>query len=157
MNMPQLKFLKSSDPASAKNKKMIIMMPVLILVFIFVLTRALKQPASCSAIVQNPVSAKSADANTHDNVLQSGWQIPEVYPANLRDPMHAVSTVADTGSGGDIIVKGIMYSHDRPSAVINDRIMHQGDKIGGVTIIKINKNNVEFEMNSKTWTQQVQH
>lgn len=157
MNLSKLKFMKSSDPASARNKKMIIMMPVLIIVFVFVLTRAFKQPASCSATVQNPISVKSANANTPGDAVKSVWQMPDVYPANLRDPMQAVSAPTGADSAGDIVVKGIMYSHDRPSVVINDKIMHQGDKIAGVTILKINKKNVEFEMNSKTWTQEVQH
>jgi hypothetical protein len=60
------------------------------------------------------------------------------------------------GHGGGLIVKGIVYSEDKPSAVIDSQIVHQGEKIGGVTVVKINKNNVEFEVDGKTWTQEVQ-
>ena len=157
MNIPKIKFLQSDNPASAKNKKMMLMMPVLILVFIFVLTRALKQPAQCSAIIQNPIQTNSAGDSADNSAKQSNWQIPDVYPADLRDPMQAVSSASDSNSAsGDIVVKGIMYTHDRPTAVINDKILHQGDKISGAVILKINKKNVEFEMNDKIWTQVVQ-
>ncbi|HBG28332.1 MAG: hypothetical protein A2Y10_19790 [Planctomycetes bacterium GWF2_41_51] len=157
MNIPKIKFLQSDNPASAKNKKMMLMMPVLILVFIFVLTRALKQPASCSAIIQNPIQTNPVNGSADNSATKTNWQIPDLYPADLRDPMQAVSSASDTNTApGDIVVKGIMYSHDRPSAVINDKILHQGDKISGAAILKINKKNVQFEMNNKIWTQEVQ-
>ena len=53
-------------------------------------------------------------------------------------------------------MKGIVYSKDDPSAVIGNRIVHEGDEVLGVTIIKINEKSVEFERNKKRWTQKVQ-
>ena len=65
------------------------------------------------------------------------------------------SATSRAGAGG-LIVKGIIYSEDNPSAVVGDQIVHQGDKVLGVVIIKINEDNVEFEVNGKKWTQKVQ-
>ncbi|MEN6387184.1 MAG: hypothetical protein ABFD79_18550 [Phycisphaerales bacterium] len=147
-------FPRKMTAEQSRNKKMIILMPVLILVFLFVITRALKQPASCSANVNVPGQSLN-DANSHAKI---NWKMPEVYPSNLRDPMQpSSSVVADANSAaGNLIVKGIIFSHDRPAAVVDNKIVHQGDIVSGITIKKINKKNIELEMNGKTWTQEVQ-
>jgi hypothetical protein len=35
-------------------------------------------------------------------------------------------------------------------------IVHVGSKVAGATVTKINKDDVEFEINGKKWTQKVQ-
>jgi hypothetical protein len=65
-------------------------------------------------------------------------------------------TVGQAEAGGLIAVKGIVYSKDNPSAVIGSQIVHEGDKVSGATIVKINEKSVDFEMNGKKWTQKVQ-
>ncbi len=54
-----------------------------------------------------------------------------------------------------LTVRSIIWSEDKSSAVIGSRIVHEGDEIRGASIIKINKNSVEFEMDGKRWTQEV--
>ena len=44
-----------------------------------------------------------------------------------------------------VFISSIVYSVDRASAVINDRIVHEGDTVGGVTVVKIFKDRVVFE------------
>lgn len=53
------------------------------------------------------------------------------------------------------IVTAILYSEENPSAVIDNRIVHQGDIIKDITVVRINKNNVEFEKDGTVWTQRV--
>jgi len=84
-------------------------------------------------------------------------QIPVSYPMMLRDPMQFGPATATQGETGKLIVKGIVYNEDNPSAVIGTQIVHEGDKVLGATVVKINKDSVEFEMNDKRWTQKVQH
>ena len=56
-----------------------------------------------------------------------------------------------TGGGSvNLAVKGILYNEDNPSAIVNNQIVYEGDKISGATIIKINKDSVEFEV-KKMW------
>lgn len=56
-----------------------------------------------------------------------------------------------TGRGtSDLAVKSILYKQNNPSAIVNNQIVHEGDKISGATIIKINKDSVEFEVR-KRW------
>lgn len=54
------------------------------------------------------------------------------------------------------LVTGIVYSADRPSAIIDRKIVHEGDTIHGVTVVKIYKDKIEFSKNSKNWEQKVQ-
>ena len=144
---------------SNKNKKMAIVMGILLFVFIFVIVRATKQLSPNTA-----TASYSANANVGKGAgiaeKNINWQMPEVYPSTLRDPMQLYLSPAgqedSNSSSVSLIVKGIMCSVDRPSAVIDDKIAHQGDKVSGATIVKINKNNVEFEMDGKKWTQEVQ-
>lgn len=55
----------------------------------------------------------------------------------------------------DIVVNGILYSEDNAAALIGPRIVHEGDIVGGVTVIKVHKDKVEFEKNGRRWTQTV--
>ncbi len=146
------KLFKCDTGDSGKNKKMMMIMPVLFVVLIFVTTRALKQPVASSAAV-----CDSAQSAAEANSVRINWKVPDVYPTNLRDPMQAGSSMSEDDSSGNVIIKGIIYSKDKPAVLIDDKILHEGDKIAGTTIVKINLKNVEFEMNGKTWTQEVQH
>jgi hypothetical protein len=49
-------------------------------------------------------------------------------------------------AGGSLHVKGILYDNDNSSALVNKRIVHEGDRISGATVIKINRDSVEFEV-----------
>ena len=49
-------------------------------------------------------------------------------------------------------ISGIVYSKDRPSAIINGKLIHEGDTIAGAKIIKINRKHVVFEINGKEVT-----
>lgn len=59
-------------------------------------------------------------------------------------------TVAGSGSG-NLVVKGILYNKDNPSAIVDNQIVHEGDKISSATIIKINRDSIEFEV-KKRWS-----
>jgi hypothetical protein len=144
-----------------KQKKMAILMIALFVVLIFVIFRVLKQPSPQPVQAQTQTKAQSAGtAAVGSSAIASegkiDWRRPELYPITLRDPMRTNLSADGRGGSGELIVKGIVYSEDYPSAVIDGQIAHQGEKISGATIVKINKNNVEFEMNGRKWTQEVQ-
>lgn len=87
------------------------------------------------------------------------WTAPEIYPDTLRDPMqYNLVTTADPTINqiGQLVVKGIVFSEDKPSAIISDRIVAEGEEILGVTVVKIQKESVVFEKDGETWTQPVQ-
>ena len=55
-----------------------------------------------------------------------------------------------------LVVMGIAYSEDRRFAVIGKRTVQEGDEILGATVVRINRSSVEFEMDGKRWTQEVE-
>jgi len=135
------------------------MVPLLFIALIFVFrqvfgTTVRKTEASAK---DNVSSVATADSNT-----KIDWEIPAPYPATLRDPTQLgqvataqTETETETRTFVKLIVKGILYTEDNASAVIGNQIVYEGEKIRGVTVIKIGKDSVEFEMNGKRWTQKV--
>ncbi len=53
------------------------------------------------------------------------------------------------------VVAGIIYSQDKPVAIIDGTPVHQGESIHDVKVVKINKNSVEFTKDDNTWIQKL--
>ncbi|MHC4462408.1 MAG: thioredoxin family protein [Planctomycetota bacterium] len=53
----------------------------------------------------------------------------------------------------DVSLTGIFYTERKPAAVVNGKIVHEGDVIDGVRVLKILKHKVEFESSDRRWTQ----
>ena len=143
--------------STTKQKATVVMIPLLFIVLIFMLFRGGVFGTSAGhteAFVEDTApGVGTAGANT-----KIDWDIPEPYPTTLRDPMRLVpvaTALNETGKTIKLIVKGILYTEDNPSAVIGNSIVHQGETIRGVSVIKISQDSVEFEMNGKRWTQKV--
>lgn len=147
-------FTSKPGVGTARQKTMTILVPVLSIALIFVLIRVFSTPSRKTTKTPGfgPSNAIASVGN-----YKSDWQIPEPWPANLRDPMQFGSATTTPGESSKLIVKGIVYSEDNRSAVIGTQIVREGDTISNATVIKINKNSVEFEMDGKKWTQDVQH
>lgn len=138
--------------SSTKQKMMVVLVPVLFVVMIFVFIRVLGSGPGKTTEPKIIKPSKAIAAAT-DTIV---WQIPPLYPTTLRDPMRLGSVTTTTQSEiGKIIVKGIVYSEDNPSAIIGTEIVYEGSKVSGATVVKINKDSVEFEINGKRWTQKV--
>jgi hypothetical protein len=144
-------FATKTQAITTKQKIVVILAPVLFVVLIFVFIQVFSAPSR--KITGAGPSGRMVAVVGVDNKVD--WQIPNPYPATLRDPMQFSSATSHAGDGG-LVVKGIIYSEDNPSAVIGDQIVHQGDKVLDVIITKINENSVEFEAGNKKWIQNVQ-
>jgi hypothetical protein len=55
----------------------------------------------------------------------------------------------------DGVVTGIVYSKDKPAAIVGSQVVHPGENIGKVRIKAISPDSVQFEKNGKQWTQGV--
>ena len=66
------------------------------------------------------------------------------------------SQAIEPAETGGLVVKGIVFSANKPSAIINNQIYSEGQTVNGATISKITKESVEFEANEKRWSQFVQ-
>ena len=53
------------------------------------------------------------------------------------------------------MVEGVIYSMDTPSALIDGQVVKEGQKIYGVRVTGISKNEVKFESSSRSWQQRV--
>jgi hypothetical protein len=141
---------------AGRQRIMILLMPVLFVVFIVVISKMLRAPA----VQPGPVPSISNAPGSQAGVAFDGkinWEMPPVYPDNLRNPtvMGAVAAQGNENAGRPP-VKGIVYSDDNPCAVIGERIVSVGEVVQGATVVKINPENVEFEMGDKKWTQEVE-
>ena len=153
-------FTPKPGVSATRQKAMVVMVPLLFIALIFVFrqvfgTTVRKTEASAE---DNVSSVATADSNT-----KIDWEIPAPYPTTLRDPIQlgqvtTAQTEAETETRTfvKLIVKGILYTEDNASAVIGNKIVHESEQIRGVTVVKISKDSVEFEMNGKRWIQKIQ-
>jgi hypothetical protein len=155
-------FAPKPGVSPSRQKAMVILVPILAIIMIFAFRQVLStSPHKTQAATDNetlpPLEAKPDG--------QVDWQIPEPLPATLRDPIRLVdhsapNSTEPNGTAAEpktkvINVRDIIYSKDKPSAFINGRIVYVGDKIGGTTIMQINKNSIEFEKDGKKWVKDV--
>ncbi|MHC4153808.1 MAG: hypothetical protein ACYST6_02615 [Planctomycetota bacterium] len=134
-----------------------VLVPVLFVVFIVAFIKVLPGlKGSGPTAVQPPPPAAAAALG-----LEIKWEVPELYPQTLRDPMQfgSVTQQAGTGEGdtpGQLVVTAIVVSAENSTAVVGTEIVGVGDTIFGATVVKINPDSVEFEMDGKRWTARVQ-
>jgi hypothetical protein len=146
------KFFAPRPGVDVKRQKVIaVLIPVMVTILIFVFSWVLRTPSHVKATA--PVPKPSEAVAVSNNEID--WQIPVHYPATLRDPMQFGSATATQVEIGRLIVKGIVVGEDKSAAIINSQIMREGEEILGVTVVKINKDSVEFEKKGKSWKQRV--
>lgn len=149
--------------SGGRQKSMLVLVPALAVILIVVLIWVFGLPGAVTETrkPKAPVTAVAADT-----VIE--WEIPEAYPETLHDPTRTavepnIVTTIEVGTQKveevkplPILVKGILYSDDAPSAIVGTEIVHVGDKVAGATVVGITKTTVEFEMDGKKWTQGLQ-
>jgi hypothetical protein len=136
-----------------RQKAMTLLVPVLLIVFIFVLTKVLAPPSQTHGAANlGPTNVPAASD------VEIDWEVPAPYPATLRDPMGViVSAGGQTDAATSVlVVRGTVYGDDHPLAVVGTQIVREGDVVSGATVVRIDGDSVEFKMNGKRWTQKVQ-
>ncbi|MBA7702779.1 hypothetical protein ES703_111553 [subsurface metagenome] len=139
----------------ARQKATVVLIPVLFITMIFTLFQVFgAAPQKTKGAMQDDaVNISSASSSKID------WQIPDPYPPTLRDPMRFTPMATAGVETGKLIVTSILYDKENPSArsaTVSNQIVYEGEKVMGATVVKINSNNVEFELNGRKWTQRVQ-
>lgn len=139
----------------------LVLVPVLCLVLVFVIFKVIlpaspkKRTVPKIQAVMNEVAAAPVKIN---------WQLPQPFSASLRDPMKPLimgqvqgqtNSPLQSADVAGISVAGIVYSEDNPAVIIGTQIMHAGEKIGDVSIVKIDKDTVTLEQNGQTKTLRV--
>jgi hypothetical protein len=146
----------------ARQKKTGVLVGILSIVFGVVLFVSLGGVGQTQATAANAADSDSATSTQVTKKTAQEWQRPEPLPQSLRNAtspvvMHSGTTqTGATTENGALTVKGIVFSKNKPSAIINNEILSEGQTFNGITITKITKETVEFETNEKRWTQTVQ-
>ena len=146
----------------ARQKKTGMLVGILSIVFAAVLFVSLGGVGQTQATAANAAGSDLATSTQVTQKTAQEWQRPEPLPQDLRDATSPVMMRSGTTQGetaaenGTLTVKGIVFSKNKPSAIINNEILSEGQTFDGITIIKITKETVEFEANEKRWTQTVQ-
>ena len=156
-------FTPKPGVSPTKQKAVVIMVPVLAIIMIFAFRQVLsKAPRQTEGAGTDDALVIVANADSGHEI---DWKIPEPIAVIMRDPIK-LPDESNTQNGeqnettgevttGIIIVRDIVYSHDKPSAVIGSKIVYVGDKINDVTIIKIDRDSIEFEKDGDRWEQNV--
>ena len=156
-------FTPKAGSNPAKQKAMIIMVPILAVIMIFAFRQVL------SKAPQKTKGAGTDDAPVVVTKVDSGneidWKIPDSISVMTRDPIKLPeetdtqnteqNETANKPKQEVIIVRAIVYSYDRPSALIGTKIVYVGDKVNDATIVKINRDSIEFERDKNKWVQKV--
>lgn len=150
-------------PLNARQKKMAVLVGILSIVFGVVMFASLGGIGRTQAIGAEQSVDDSASSNESAAVAPQDWKKPEPLPADLRNATIPVLRGADpeqvnsaASGSGELVVKGIVFSQNKPSAIINNQIFTEGQSVRGAQIIKITKEYVEFEADGNRWTQNVQ-
>ena len=149
-------------PGNGRQKMMMALIPVLAVALVYLLKNPLSVSTVATAQSTQPALAEPvAPPNT-----EITWEIPSLYQPGARDPMRLPTppveaaveepVAAPTQTHVDLVVTGILHSEDRPAAIVDTVLVHEGEQISGATIKRIEKNSVEFEMNGRTWKQTVE-
>ncbi|MCK4752973.1 MAG: hypothetical protein KAS75_05975 [Planctomycetes bacterium] len=136
----------------ARQKKIAVLVPVLFVIFVFVMVRTFSVPSKGAKAEQKVFGPSNAIASS--TTAKAKWHAPDVYPEALRDPMR-IGSIGTSGATEGLVVKGIVFSEDRPSAVVAGEIVYEGDRIFEAIVVKITKNSVEFEVDGKRFKRKV--
>ncbi|MEK7996891.1 MAG: hypothetical protein AAB403_24065 [Planctomycetota bacterium] len=146
-----------------RQKAMVILVPVLAIVMIFVFRQVLStSPRQTQAATDDGTPVVATAKSSHE----IDWQIPDPLPAMERDPTKLPEQVAATSNAepnqavagpeaGTFDVRDIVYSKDKPSAVVNAHIVYTGHKVGSATVVQILRDGVEFERDGKRWVEKI--
>jgi hypothetical protein len=155
-------FNEESTPGAARQRVMVVMIPVLFVIMIFMFRQVLwKAPKKTRGANKEQKSVAAAGNSSSDDIE---WKIPDPLPAKMRDPIkfeNNISEGADTGkiSGSSdttiLNVKSILYSKDKPSVVIGNKLIYLNGQVNGAVVAEIHKDYIVFEKRGKRWSQRV--
>jgi len=80
------------------------------------------------------------------------WTADLISPILESLPTNKVLVKAPLEQGW---LTSIVYSEEDASAMVSDRIVHEGDMVNGYKVVKIHRDKVEFEKNGEIFTKQV--
>lgn len=89
----------------------------------------------CTAEKDKPIWEVVAN----DNLICKLWRKYPLISKSMRE--------------GTVI--GILFNETNPMALVNNKLVHEGDSIGSVKVVEISPEKIQFEKDGKMWTQEV--
>ena len=112
---------------------------------------------SLSPIKKKVVSCLLLTVNVALSFYLYNHLAPETFPRpwqNITLPWRNASNL-DFLAINKLDVTGIMHYDENPAAIISGKVVYEGDIIQNCKVLKIHKNNVEFQKDGKTLTKHV--
>ena len=95
-------------------------------------------PAAASRAVAVPAATPPA---TLAPLVESRARGPETRP-----PAGRAAATPPAEPGADLLLQAISERDGKPIAVLNSRVVHEGDRFDGVTVVRIGTDEVEIEV-----------
>ncbi len=157
MKMKKGQYGPDEQPNGVRQKAMLLLIPVLAVVLWLLIRGPAATISTAAAETPDPETVLSHEAEEID------WEIPPIYQSSGRDPMQLAppafvdedSTEPQTKVRANLTLRGILYSEDESLAMIGTSLVHEGQQVSGATVVKIDKDSVEFEMDGRRWKQMV--
>ncbi len=136
------------------------MIAVLALVLIVVLGMVFVSPTQTQAGQKPPPEEKAAIPGKK-NADTLTWPEAEPYPTGLRDPMKIVvvekteSEPEETTQQVLFVIRGIVLGERGNTAIVGSEIVSVGEMVQGARVVRIDRNEVEFEQGGQRWVQPV--
>lgn len=147
-------------------------MTALIPVLVLVLVVLLKNPPDTRSATRSTGRTPPGTGRRAAPDVEIAWALPVPYEPVGRDPMRpivpevpeptlATSAVAPAAPDAaleaplELTVTGILYSQDKPAAIVDTQIVHVGEQVSGATVEKIEMGGVHFERKGRRWIQTV--
>jgi hypothetical protein len=116
-------------------------------------------PAQRLAAALSRIAERKSDILGGAEMLALKLQNQKHYTLDYKLPQTRQPTQKSAPASGPAAplgtLMGIVYSQDKTSAVVDNRILHEGDTIHGDEIVEIHRHKVVFEKNSNKWQQKV--
>lgn len=158
------RFYPRREKTGGRQKLMAALIPVLAFTLVFVLKYPLASHPATVKGASTPANKQAVRPAAPD--IQIAWQIPASYEIEGRDPMRAATAPVPASPGptaapaaveaeAELTVTGILYSADKPAAIVDTQVVHEGQQVSGATVEKIDRDGVQFERSGRRWKQTI--
>ncbi|OGW75780.1 MAG: hypothetical protein A2Z72_05190 [Omnitrophica bacterium RBG_13_46_9] len=144
---PGLKIKKPAAPPADRTKRKPLSFNIPLIIFILVLLAGpafffLRQNPARSTAVRQPVPEKELAPKSE---FEESARKEKPLAESKRDIVPpSIASGMDFQYRESINLNGIMYTPEKPLAIINNSVMAQGDTVGEFTILRIERDSVRF-------------
>lgn len=72
----------------------------------------------------------------------------------IQDAPQMMPTIEEIIRPPTLTISGLIWNTDRPQAIINDKVINQGEIVDGCEITQIGKEGIKFKFQNKVFTQE---